>query len=176
MNIINRTFFVGTFLGTAGVLVAMESVPAKAQEKTLKSNKLTEKAFIAKLSKAAMQRNFAHYFELLSQEPIEKQKQLCNTNLYQGEQAFVNKNALHFASEQGNSDAVRKLLELGAHVNEHDTDYMTPFLYAAQQGNLALLALLLEKGADRNAHDNKAMTALHWAAAGQLCSCYYCSC
>ena len=135
-------------------------------ERPLSRTEEREQALITELAKAVQAKNFERYFELIEKEPLEKQKQLCDANLDLGNLAHQQKKALHFAAEQGNTDAVRKLLELGAYVNDFDTDHMTPFLYAAENGDPALLAFLVEKGAHRTTHDDSGMTALHWAAAG----------
>ena len=164
MNIINKTLLVTLLLTTAHVLDAMERVPVK---EVLTLEKQCEKALIVQLQKAVKEKNFERYFALIQKIPLTKQKYFIDINLKPDDSfLMLAKKAIHFAAEQGNTDAVRKLLECGAHVNDHDDDHMTPFLYAAKNGNPATIALLLEKGASVMAIDKDGMSALHWAAAG----------
>ena len=166
MNIINKqTLLVTTLLVATHALVAMERVQAKTQEKAQTAQRLTDEALIAKLSKAAMQGNFERYFELLSPEPLERQRKLCDANLLISEWC-KQKKALHFAAQQGNTVAVRKLMWLGSNVHEYGEDGMVPILYAAQSGSRDIFLLFLEAGANKLAFDESGRSALHWAAAG----------
>ena len=75
------------------------------------------------------------------------------------------KKALHFAAQQGNTQAIIQLLDLGA--DRECVDYFgkTPLLAAACTQYNAMV-LLLERGAHALAQDKSRMTALHWAAHG----------
>jgi uncharacterized protein len=78
---------------------------------------------------------------------------------------------LHFAARQGQSDAVRALLEAGADINQRAVgDNSTPVLIAAVNGNFDLAKMLLDKGADPNIAQHNGVTPLYaalncqWAA------------
>ena len=146
----NKIFLLGIFLMPTLALTAM-------QQQFFSPG---EQKFISHLKKAVKEKNFKHYFALIETLPVKEKAQFVDLILNDS------KTAIHFASEHGDTEAVRKLLELGAYVNDSDKDHMTPFLYAAKNGNPATLALLLEKGAHKTAYDDRGMTALHWAAAG----------
>ena len=163
MNIINKALLVTTLIGATHALVAMEKAPAQTEEKKQVSER-TEQALIAELAKAVKQKNFQRYFTLLSQEPVEKQKKLCNAGLDQVK-CNASKKALHFAAEQGNNGAIKKLLELGAEVEDYDSDGMSAFLFAAQSGNPETLSVLLEKGAHKASSNDAALNAPNIAAA-----------
>ncbi|KAJ8181864.1 hypothetical protein LV157_006615 [Aspergillus fumigatus] len=78
--------------------------------------------------------------------------------------------ALHHASAQGHSIAVRLLLHHNADVDKLGSDGMTPLHLAAQNGHDESVRILLEHGTDVNQRTRlDHMTALHVAAeAGNL--------
>lgn len=70
---------------------------------------------------------------------------------------------LKLAIQEGNHDAARLLIELGADIDRPSTSNMTPLMVAAT-GDPAMVGLLLSLGADPNAVRGKdGMTALHFA-------------
>ena len=140
---------------------AMQKLPEIINERAVIAQPI-----ISELSKAVHNNAFDHYFELIEKEPIEKQQQLCNVAL----EMKLSKKAIHFAAEQGNIDALRKILQLGGDINSGDINNKTPFLYAAEHGRLNALALLFQEGADASAFDREGMTAVHWAIAGNKCT------
>ncbi|MCP4367037.1 MAG: ankyrin repeat domain-containing protein, partial [Deltaproteobacteria bacterium] len=72
---------------------------------------------------------------------------------------------LHVASELGNADEVKKLLDTGADVNEAtDEDGSTPLHIAIEEGNTEVVKLLLDAGADVNIPKNDGVTALFSAS------------
>ena len=72
---------------------------------------------------------------------------------------------LHRASQSGDVDKVRELLEGGKYdVNCVDWDERTPLHKAAYWGNLGVVRVLLEFKADVNVHNNNGVTPLHEAA------------
>lgn len=56
-------------------------------------------------------------------------------------------------------DAVKLLLQYGAHINTQDTHGRTALMYAAENNNLKLVALLLEHGADYTLQNDDGLTA-----------------
>lgn len=68
--------------------------------------------------------------------------------------------ALMIASEKGESDVVRRLIQHGANVNRKDEDLKTPLMYAADEGRTDVVKELLSAGADVNARDEDGKTAL----------------
>ena len=111
------------------------------------------------LSKAVKEKDFDRYFALMDQETPRTQRDLCYLSLGEDE-----KKALHYAAQEGNAYAIKRLILIGAVIDTKDKYDKTPLLYAAENGNLQCLTVLLEAGANKLAHDNADMTALHWAA------------
>lgn len=68
--------------------------------------------------------------------------------------------ALHFAARQGNNDAIRFLLDNGAHVNAKSFLGWTPLILAAHNNNYLASLLLLLNGADKTIADNFGKTPL----------------
>ncbi len=64
------------------------------------------------------------------------------------------------ASERGDVQAVKDLLDKGAHANVHDPDGRTPLTEAVWNNNSELVKLLLERGANPNAKKNDGATPL----------------
>jgi ankyrin repeat protein len=57
--------------------------------------------------------------------------------------------AIHFAAQAGNPDALQSLLDHGADVNARDNTYgRTPLIFATSENRLAAMKLLIAKGAD----------------------------
>ncbi|MBQ2621753.1 MAG: ankyrin repeat domain-containing protein [Thermoguttaceae bacterium] len=73
-------------------------------------------------------------------------------------------NVLHYAALKGDLDWVKRIVEMGADVNEADNNGRTPLLFAAIKGKLALVEYLAQQGADVNVKDPDKKTALHFAA------------
>ena len=67
------------------------------------------------------------------------------------EPTLDNSTLLHKACEEGNAEAVRVLLALGADVNAADYREYTPLHVAAEKGHLAIVKMLIKKGADLSA-------------------------
>ena len=67
------------------------------------------------------------------------------------------------ASQNGNVDKVRFLLELGANVNVTGDLDNQPLHYAAEKGHIEVVKVLLQNGADVNAFNQKSKTPLHLA-------------
>ena len=71
---------------------------------------------------------------------------------------------LHFAARQGQSDAVKALLDAGADVNQRAVgDNSTPLIVATVNGQFDLAKMLLEKGADPNLAQHNGVTPLYAA-------------
>jgi ankyrin repeat protein len=74
------------------------------------------------------------------------------------------KNMMLAESRNGNTEAVKQLLEAGTDVNAKNNLGDTPLMWAARYGHTETVKLLLESSADVNAHNNYGWTALMWAA------------
>ena len=154
MNMINKNkiLLLSMLLAIASTTMAMERPVVKPQEQTL----------IEQLSQAARANDFERYFALLNLQPIAKQKELCNERLTkEGERA------VHFAAGNGNNEALKRLLELGAQVSIFTFPRnVTPLMYAAsRKGNVQTVAILIAHGANKFASNSRGELALHCAAA-----------
>ena len=137
--------FYNKILLLSALLVSAQAI---AMERPLSRTGEQEPTLILELAKAVQGKNFDRFFELLSKESQETQKYLCK-NAYLDSKHLSGKLAIHFAAEQSNTEALRKLLDIaGNTINAWDFYHMTPLFYAAKKGNHATLQLLLEKGAD----------------------------
>ena len=67
------------------------------------------------------------------------------------------------AINKGEVEAIKKLIESGADVNEVSTNGMTPLLTAVKNNQLEVIEILLAKGANINATNKRGMTALQIA-------------
>ena len=67
-------------------------------------------------------------------------------------------------SRNGNTEAVKQLLEAGTDVNAKNNLGDTPLMWAARYGRTETIKLLLEKGADVNRENRHGNTALLFAA------------
>ena len=70
---------------------------------------------------------------------------------------------LHYASYDGEVEAVRTLIKAGADVNARDSYEDTPLLYAVNNGSSEALSTLIDAGADVNARKPGGVTPLHYA-------------
>jgi len=71
--------------------------------------------------------------------------------------------ALHFASQQGDPESARYLLEAGADVNSPHPEFGSPLVIAIASGYEDLAMLLLDNGADPNIRDAWGIAPLHYA-------------
>ena len=74
------------------------------------------------------------------------------------------KDPLFRATQDGDVNAVRVLLDGAADINARDETTRTPLMYAAVKNHKEVVQLLLERGADVNARNDKGETALTLAA------------
>ena len=72
--------------------------------------------------------------------------------------------SVHTASENGQLDIVRSLLDRGADVDERNSLRMTALHAASSKGNLEVAKLLIERGAYVNARSRGGWTPLHSAS------------
>ena len=71
--------------------------------------------------------------------------------------------ALHYASFQGNVDAIHTLITQEAKIHELNNNGLN-MLHVAAQGDTSLpLFLFMKKGLDINSRDKRGSTPLHWA-------------
>lgn len=144
------------------VLTALLSAPLYGMEVARQAPSTEEEqSLIAQLSKAVIERDFNHYFAVLAQAPLDKQRELCNMPVYKN-----GSTALHFAAEQGNAAALTKLLEYGAAVDQINQGGDTPLFFAAKSGNRECVSLLIDRGGQVQVHtvNFDGNTALHYAA------------
>ena len=117
-------------------------------------------ALIQALEKAVViDKDFNRYFSLLATETPEKQKLLCEVPLFKKNGS----KAIHFAAEQGNIEAIRRLEQLGAALDEPNKNGVTPFLYAAHE-SFPAMQLLIEKGVNKQHCNKNGSNALFMAA------------
>jgi ankyrin repeat protein len=69
------------------------------------------------------------------------------------------KTKLMKASEKGNFEMVKFLVENGAHPNVKNRSGWTALMYASEKGNFKIVKLLVENGADPNVKNNSNSTA-----------------
>jgi len=74
------------------------------------------------------------------------------------------------ATELGNGEYVKNLIEQGADINAVDKNGQTALMRAASAGNDQMVAILITNGADIGLQDSKGNTALHYAAANDHAS------
>jgi ankyrin repeat protein len=82
------------------------------------------------------------------------------TNVSELTKSTVNPFCISIA--KGDIETVKKLLELGADVNEKSNG-MTPVMYAAKFNRVEILKLLVEKGAKLDVKSEKGLTAETYA-------------
>ena len=73
---------------------------------------------------------------------------------------------IHAATENGQIDVVRSLLDHGSDVDERDGSRRTPLAEASRRGKLQVAKLLIERGADVNSRGATGQTPLHLASTG----------
>ncbi|CAB1338493.1 unnamed protein product, partial [Coregonus sp. 'balchen'] len=81
----------------------------------------------------------------------------------QGKLKVLRRTALHFASIEGHSTVVQKLLEKGANVNSKDRLESRAVHWACRGGSLAVIKVLQKHGADLNIRDKLMASPLHVA-------------
>ena len=74
--------------------------------------------------------------------------------------------ALFTAINDDNLESVNRLIDGGADVNSHDTDWETPLMRAAFGGEPRIVERLLAAGSRVSARDRSGQTAMHFAAQG----------
>ena len=72
--------------------------------------------------------------------------------------------SIHTASETGQIDVVRSLLDHGSHVDQRDHIGRTALIVASKNGKFPVTKLLIEHGADVNSRSLSGWTALHHAS------------
>jgi ankyrin repeat protein len=133
----------------------------------------------------------ADVFDAVASGCLEKLKELLNADPSLVKSRNVNhsyRTALHYAAENGDKEAVRMLLDLGADANSATEERVrssssgglaaawsdeatakqksgwTPLHYAAERGHTETVALLVGRGANRNAECGDGRTPMHLAA------------
>lgn len=149
MKIIIKSCLSILVLATGSISLAMEQPIEKPEDQSL----------VAELKKAVLAKDFLHYFALLKKQPFEKQKELCNQSLDKDQTK-----AIHYAAEEGNSDAIIELINHGADCNDANKLGCTPLHCAAMGGSEQVIALLLHLGARKEAVDIYGANALHYSA------------
>ncbi|MFP3016488.1 MAG: ankyrin repeat domain-containing protein [Wolbachia sp.] len=79
-------------------------------------------------------------------------------------QGKLDRTLLHLASEAGEFDKVKLLLDRGANIEVQDKFGYTPIFLATQSGKWSVVELLLDRGANIDAQDKEGRTPLHFAA------------
>ena len=74
------------------------------------------------------------------------------------------KDPLFRATQDGEVNTVRALLDGGADINRRNETGLTPLILAAMKNHKELVQLLVDRGADANARNSKGETALTLAA------------
>ena len=67
------------------------------------------------------------------------------------------------ATQNGDINEIRSLLDTGHNVDIRDSDNCTPLHWAADKGNLDIIKLLIDRGACVNAQDIDGMTPIEYA-------------
>lgn len=69
------------------------------------------------------------------------------------------------AAEEGETETMRSLIEMGTNVNSTDDDGWTPLHFAAVNGHTETAVLLIERKADADSKNNRGSTPLEITAA-----------
>lgn len=85
-----------------------------------------------------------------------------DNNNYKVETVSSNVNAFCLSIAKGDTDTVKKLIELGENVNEKSNG-MTPLMYAARFNRVEIMKLLIANGAELKTKSEKGFTALKYA-------------
>jgi ankyrin repeat protein len=75
---------------------------------------------------------------------------------------FRNSTLLHAAAYDGEVDAIKLLISIGADINAKEINGRTPLHLAANNGQLDAIETLVRNGADIEAKDGHEMTPLMW--------------
>ncbi|WP_353272741.1 ankyrin repeat domain-containing protein [Wolbachia endosymbiont (group A) of Urophora cardui] len=78
-------------------------------------------------------------------------------------QGKLDRTLLHLASEAGEFDKVKLLLDRGANIEVQDKFGYTPIFLATQSGRWSVVELLLNRGANVDVQDKEGKTLLHFA-------------
>mmetsp|Transcript_10474 Transcript_10474/g.11522 ORF Transcript_10474/g.11522 Transcript_10474/m.11522 type:complete len:176 (+) Transcript_10474:34-561(+) len=101
-----------------------------------------DEQLMPEIANAAYNKDWNKVFELLKQSP-----QLLDKVEKMGQ------HLLHFAADEGNLNAIEKLIELGAFVDILDRMDHTPIGFAAAKGQLDIIKALFAQNADINILD-----------------------
>jgi len=67
------------------------------------------------------------------------------------------------ATQNGDVNEIRNLLDMGHDIDTRDSDDCTSLHWAADKGNVEIIRLLIERGASLSAQDADGMTPLEYA-------------
>lgn len=96
---------------------------------------------------------------LLGIQDFKPRDGIFNMPFYQ----YDNLPALHLASRAGNTEIIKRLLEV-CNPNKKDNNHQTGLHHAAETGRVDVSLLLIQRQASLKAQDNRGRTALHSAA------------
>ena len=90
---------------------------------------------------------------------------LANSNIDLAQQSpkGFGETALHLAAENGHTEAVEALLDVGAGINVLQSTAHTPLMYAAYNGQLEVVEFLIDQGAELNLRGDSHGTAIDHA-------------
>ena len=90
---------------------------------------------------------------------------------YPEKRELINTVPMHFAAMTGNTEMIKRLIKIGANLNEIDSLQFTPLHYAARSGHMTAYQLIMENNPTKNP-DIGYMTPFHMAAKhGHLSIC-----
>ncbi|EAY11502.1 ankyrin repeat protein, putative [Trichomonas vaginalis G3] len=123
--------------------------------------------FLTKLSSLKETKDFDSVYqffeELSSKGNREMISKACEEGLWK-KTIWSKENVLHVASEKGNLNLVKSLIECGCDKEANDKDGRTPLFFASSRSHLEVVKYLISVGADKEANDKDGWTPLIWAS------------
>ncbi|KAI5513950.1 spectrin binding, partial [Trichomonas vaginalis G3] len=123
--------------------------------------------FLTKISSLKETKDFYRVYqffeELSSKGNREIISKACEEGLWKKTTDY-GKNVLHVASEKGNLNLVKSLIECGCDKEAKSKYGYTPLIWASYYGYLEVVKYLISVGADKEAKENNGYTPLIWAS------------
>ncbi|EAY07708.1 hypothetical protein TVAG_117890 [Trichomonas vaginalis G3] len=124
--------------------------------------------FLTKISSLKESDDFDSVYKFFEELSSEGNREMilkaCEEGLWLKKTKKYQENVLHVASEKGNLNLVKSLIECDCDKEAKDNDGYTPLICASWNGHLEVVKYLISNGADKEAKDNDGWTPLIWAS------------